>query len=43
MRRDSKKMRGERPFLLISLRQGDGVEDLMQWVNSQLVSLPKIS
>src|SRR5438034_3742089 len=39
MRRDSKKMRGERPFLLISLRHGDGVEGLMQWVHSQLASL----
>jgi urease accessory protein len=43
MRRDSKKMRGERPFLLISLRYGTGVEDLMQWVNSQLALLPKTS
>src|SRR5437870_12729889 len=43
MRRDSTKMRGERPFLLISLRHGDGVEDLIKWVNSQLASLPKIS
>ena len=43
MRRDSKKMRGERPFLLTSLRHGDGVEDLMQWVNSQLASVRKTS
>jgi len=43
MRRDSKKMRGDRPFLLISLRHGNGIEELMQWVNSQLASLPKIS
>jgi urease accessory protein len=43
MRRDSKKLRGERPFLLISLRHGTGVEDLMQWVNSQLALLPKTS
>jgi urease accessory protein len=43
MRRDSKKMRGDRPFLLISLRHGTGVEDLLQWVNSQLASLPRTS
>lgn len=43
MRRDSKKMRGERPFLLVSLRHGDGVEDLMQWVNSQLALSLKTS
>ena len=43
MRRDSKKMRGERPFILISLRHGDHVEELLQWVHSQLESLPKTS
>jgi urease accessory protein len=43
MRRDSKKMRGDRPFLLISLRHGDHVEELVQWVNSQLASLPRTS
>ncbi len=36
MRRDSKKMRGDRPFLLISLRTGEGVEGLLQWVRNQL-------
>jgi urease accessory protein len=43
MRRDSKKMRGERPFLLISLRTGEGVEALVQWVRQQLESRPKTS
>ena len=43
MRRDSKKMRGDRPFLLISLRHGDHVEELVQWVNSQLASVPRTS
>jgi urease accessory protein len=36
MRRDSKKMRGDRPFILISLRTGDGVGELLQWVSTQL-------
>jgi urease accessory protein len=36
MRRDSKKMRGDRPFLLISLRTGEGVGDLLDWVRNQL-------
>jgi urease accessory protein len=36
MRRDSKKMRGDRPFLLISLRTGEGVEDLLRWVRTAL-------
>jgi urease accessory protein len=43
MRRDSTRMRGERPFILISLRQGDGVESLIQWVDTQLASRPRIS
>jgi urease accessory protein len=43
MRRDSKRMRGERPFLLVSLRNGDGVEEMLQWVSRQLASRPQIS
>ena len=43
MRRDSKKMRGDRPFLLISLRTGEGVSELTQWVRRQFESRPKNS
>ncbi len=43
MRRDSKRMRGERPFLLISLRQGDGVEDVVGWVRQALASRRRAS
>lgn len=43
MRRDSQRMRGDRPFLLISLRTGAGVEDLLQWVRRQLESRPRTS
>jgi urease accessory protein len=43
MRRDSKKMRGERPFHLISLRTGEGVEDVTQWVRQALASRPRTS
>ena len=43
MRRDSKKMRGDRPFLLLSLRTGEGVEDMLQWVRGQLASRPRSS
>ncbi len=43
MRRDSTKMRGDRPFLLLSLRTGEGVEDLLQWVRTQLASRPRTS
>ena len=43
MGRDSRKMRGDRPFLLISLRTGQNVPELLQWVRQQLESQPKTS
>lgn len=43
MRRDSLRMRGERPFLLLSLRTGAGVDRLLEWVGQQLASRPRIS
>jgi urease accessory protein len=43
MRRDSLKMRGERPFLLISLRQKEGVKEVIAWVREQLASRAKTS
>ncbi|MFO0969627.1 MAG: urease accessory protein UreG [Gemmataceae bacterium] len=43
MRRDSTRMRGERPFLFVSLRHGTGVEDLLTWVRGQLASRPRTS
>jgi Ni2+-binding GTPase involved in maturation of urease and hydrogenase len=36
-------MRGERPFLLVSLRKGDGVAEVLAWVRQQLASRPKTS
>jgi urease accessory protein len=38
MRRDSLRMRGERPFLMISLRQGEGAEQVVDWVRQQLAA-----
>src|SRR5436305_2022627 len=35
MRCDSLKMRGDRPFILISLRTGEGVDQLLNWVGRQ--------
>ena len=43
MRRDSCEMRGDRPFLLLSLRTGEGVEEMLRWVRSQLESRPRTS
>jgi urease accessory protein len=43
MRRDSTRMRGERPFFLLSLRTGEGTDTLTAWVRQQLASLPTTS
>ena len=43
MRRDSLKMRGERPFLMASLRQKAGLEEVIAWVRQQLPSRAKTS
>jgi urease accessory protein len=43
MRRDSRRMRGERPFLLVSLRTGAGVDELLAWVRHQLESRQRTS
>ncbi len=43
MKRDSLRMRGDRPFHLISLRQGEGVEDVVRWVREQFASRVKTS
>ncbi len=43
MRRDSLKMRGERPFMMVSLREKEGVEEVIQWVRDQLASYVKSS
>ena len=43
MRRDSQRMRGEKPFVLISLRHGDGVAEVVQWVRQQHGSRRKTS
>ena len=38
MRRDSLKMRGERPFVMVSLRQKQGIQEVVAWVREQLAS-----
>ena len=43
MRRDSVRMRGERPFLMVSLRQTEGVEEVIHWVRQQFPSRPPSS
>jgi urease accessory protein len=42
MRRDATKMRGERPFLMTSIRQKEGLEEVVKWVREQMAShVPK--
>lgn len=38
METDSLRMRGERPFKMISIRQKEGIEEVIQWVREQLTS-----
>ncbi|MDR3172896.1 MAG: urease accessory protein UreG [Treponema sp.] len=37
MERDSKKMRGERPFLFTDLRSGRGIEEVIAWVRRNVL------
>jgi urease accessory protein len=36
MAQDSKKMRGERPFLLTNMRDGEGVAEIASWLEHEL-------
>jgi urease accessory protein len=38
MRRDSTRMRGERPFMMVSIRQNEGVDQVVHWVRQQFAS-----
>jgi len=40
MDRDSRRMRGERPFLFTNLKQGEGVEGVVDWLQAQLNTHP---
>jgi urease accessory protein len=40
MERDSKKMRGEMPFVFTNLRNGDGVEDVIHFLEHSSANLP---
>ena len=43
MKRDSLKMRGERPFMMISIREEQGVQEVVEWVREQIASHAKTS
>lgn len=37
MRRDSKKMRGDRPFIFTNLRELEGVDEVIQWIKRNVL------
>lgn len=37
MKRDSEKMRNERPFIFTNLRSGEGVDAVIQWIKSSVL------
>ena len=37
MARDSKKVRGERPFVFTNLKEGTGLEDIVSWIQRELL------
>jgi urease accessory protein len=37
MARDAKAARGERPFLFTNLKTGEGVEDVIAWIQRELL------
>jgi urease accessory protein len=41
MERDTRKMRGERPFLFTNLKDGVGVSDLTKWVRQKMAASPE--
>ena len=37
MERDSKKMRGMRPFLFTNIRSGEGVDQVLDWIRHDVM------
>ncbi len=37
MARDSKRMRGERPFVFTNLKHGEGLEEVVRWIQRELL------
>lgn len=37
MERDTKRMRGDKPFVFTNLRDGDGIHDVVSWIRRELL------
>ena len=37
MERDTRRMRGSRPFVFTNLRDGTGVDDVVDWIRRDLL------
>ena len=37
MERDSKKMRGDRPFLFTNIRSGEGIPQVIRWIKENVL------
>ena len=42
MDRDSRRMRGERPFIFTNLLSGEGLDQVAEWVEQQMRPRPKV-
>jgi urease accessory protein len=41
MRRDAKRMRGDRPFVFTNLKTGEGVSEVIAWIERDVLFLSK--
>jgi urease accessory protein len=41
MHRDAKKMRGDRPFVFTNLKTGEGVAEIIAWIERDVLFLTK--
>ena len=40
MERDARRMRGERPFVFTNLKTGEGVDEIVRWLRTELLLIP---